>query len=159
MFDKLRRFFGETLSDDAPGRDAGTVEHSLRVATAALLVEVSRADFAVRDEERGTIVALVKRTFELDDDEARELLTMGEREADDAIALRPYTRLLNEHTTPEHRRRVVELLWEVAYADGIKDKHEEHLIRRIAELLHVSHDDFIAARQKVEHARRTARGS
>jgi uncharacterized tellurite resistance protein B-like protein len=144
----LRQFFEERISlFRGTARDDTDVEHRLRLATAALFIEMMRADFEVHDEERRKLEALVRETLELDDDETRELLAAAEREVDVAVELFQFTRLIDEAFTPEQKAQVVERLWRIAYADDQVDRLEEHLVRKIANLLHVSHRDYIAAKR------------
>lgn len=149
MLKAIRKLM-DSLAAPAGSDETPTDDHRTRLATAVLLVEVSRADFEESDVERDAILALVRQTFELSEDEASDLFELARKESGEAIAIRPFTKLLNERCTPDEKVHIVELLWRVAYADGRKDKYEEHIIRRIADLLYVSHREFIAARQKVE---------
>ena len=72
------------------------------------------------------------------------------RETDKATSLYPFTGLINQHFSPEQKAQVVEALWRVAYADGTLDKYEEHLVRKVAELIHVSHSTFIRTKLKAK---------
>jgi uncharacterized tellurite resistance protein B-like protein len=144
----LQSFFEERISPRlAGGRVEAEAEHRLRLATAALFIETMRADFEVTDQERHKLEALVRETLELDDDETRDLLAAAEREVDAAVELFQFTRLIDEAFTPEQKAQVVERLWRIAYADEQVDRLEEHLVRKIANLLHVSHRDYIAAKR------------
>ena len=127
-------------------RGDAEVERRLRLATAALFIEMMRADFEVTEEERHKLEALVRETLELDETETRELLAAAEREVDSSVELFQFTRLIDEAFTPEQKAKVVERLWRIAYADENVDRLEEHLVRKIANLLHVSHRDYIAAK-------------
>lgn len=149
MFRALQEFFDTHLRPSH--QDQGdTEQHALQLATAALLIEMSRADFEVKLDERNAIMEAVQRIFELSAEETRELIALAEQEASEAASLHEFTRLINQHFTSHQKRQVVEMLWRVAFADAHKDAHEEHLVRKIADLLHVPHQDFIRARHKVE---------
>ena len=121
-------------------------ERALQLATAALLIEVSRADHQVTDGERRAVADAVTRTFSLTPEETAALIRLAEEETQTAVSMYQFTHLIDKGFTPAQKVRVVELLWRVAYADADKDKHEEHLVRRIADLLHVAHKDFIDAK-------------
>ena len=121
-------------------------EHALRLAAAALLFEIVRADGEVRAEERTVMRAAVQGTFGLTAEETGELLELAESASRSAISLYEFTQKVDESFSAEQKKRVVELLWLVAFADGQKDALEEHLIRKIAGLLHVPHPDFIDAK-------------
>jgi|TARA_B110000908_G_C10159274_1_gene405194 uncharacterized tellurite resistance protein B-like protein len=125
-------------------------EHALRVSTAALLIEVSRADFEQDDSELAQMRLLLAKQFSLGDVELDELMDQAHQEADDLISLQHITRLLNEQFDQPMKKRVIEMMWQVVFADGVKDHYEEHLIRQVAELLYVPHSDFIRARHKAE---------
>lgn len=129
--------------------DSQDEEHALQLATATLLVEISRADTHIRDEERAAIVSTIEQAFDLSREETEELVELAESEADNATSLYQFTRLLNKHFSREQRRHIVELLWQVAFADFHIDKYEEYFVRKIADLLHVSHVDYIRAKRKV----------
>ena len=109
-----------------------------------------RADFEVTEEERRKLEALVRETLELDESETRELLAAAEREVECSVELFQFTRLIDEAFTREQKAKVVERLWRIAYADENVDRLEEHLVRKIANLLHVSHRDYIAAKLAAE---------
>ena len=127
-------------------------ERALQLATAALLIEVSRADHQVKDEERRAVADGVARTFSLTPEETAALIRLAEEETQTAVSMYQFTHLIDKGFTPAQKVRVVELLWRVAYADADKDKHEEHLVRRIADLLHVAHKDFIDAKLRARDA-------
>jgi uncharacterized tellurite resistance protein B-like protein len=143
----LQSFFEERISPLLGGERAeAEVEQRLRLATAALFIEMMRADFEVTEDERHQLETLVGETLELDPDQTRELLAAAEREVDSSVELFQFTRLIDEAFTPEQKTQVVERLWRIAWADEHVDRLEEHLVRKIANLLHVSHRDYIAAK-------------
>lgn len=146
MLDSLKRFFEERVSGSAARSPSREPEQELRLAASALLFEVVRADDKVTDEELVVMRAAVQSVFGLSREESEELARMGEAESRNAISIYEFTRLIDQSFSPEEKKRVVELLWLVAFADGRKDPEEEHLVRKIAGLLHVSHPDFIDAK-------------
>lgn len=124
-------------------------EHGLQVATAVLLVEVARADYAEALAEQDAIAALLKDNFDLSDEETALLVADAKTEADHAASLQSFTRALHEQLTPEEKHRIVGMLWRVAFADDHLDKYEDHVVRKIAGLLYVSHSDLIRIRNRV----------
>ena len=146
MLEAIRRFFFDVVRPEASAPSEGGREHALRLAAAVLLLEVSRIDGEIGDDERTVMRAAVQGTLGLDAREAAELLALAEQESRSAASLYEFTRVLDQELTPEQKKRVVELLWLVAFADSRKDPHEEHIVRRIAGLLHVPHPDFIDAK-------------
>ncbi len=157
MLDRVRRFFRENLVDatrkDAPEAER---EHALRLATTALLMEVSRADYEVREVERAQVLGAVRSAFGLGEEETRELVEIAEEEAAQATSLYEFTRLINDGFDHDTKPELVLMLWQVAFADGHVDKYEEHLIRRIADLIHVPHRSFIAAKHEAAEKREAA---
>jgi uncharacterized tellurite resistance protein B-like protein len=152
MIDAIARFVRERIRpESAPA--AGADEQRLRLAAAALLVEVARADFDVKEAERRTILHLLETELHVGAAEAAELARVAEEQARAAVSIYGFTRLLDQELSRAEKVRVVELLWRVALADGELEKHEEQLVRKVADLLHVEHRDFIAAKQRARDAR------
>lgn len=152
MLSHIKRFFEDQIGNPARASDPQEHEHALRLATAALLIEISRADTKITEHERSAIVSAVRRVFDLNENETRELIRLAEMEVEEAVSLYQFTQLVDTQFGAADKKHVVELLWQISLADGEVDKYEEHLIRRIADLLHVSHGDFI-------HAKHTAQQS
>ena len=115
-----------------------------------------RTDFDTTAAERATFLILVKNTFGLTDTEAEELLRLSEAAADEATSLYEFTRYINHHLPPERKREVIFLLWQIAYADGQLDKYEDHLIRKVAELIHLPHQEFIQTKLQAKAAKERA---
>ena len=154
MLGKLRAFFDDALTRDQV--DEATREHALRVATALLLIEVARADSAAALTEDATILTSLREFFALDEGAVELLVAEARTEADRAVELQRFTRRLHDQLSDAEKHRVVEMLWRVALADSQLDKHEDHLVRRIAELLYVRHSDLI--RIRIRNRVRAARG-
>lgn len=148
MLGRLREMVLRRLQPGSGEPSAPDREHALRLAAAALLFEVSRGDGSVDETELLVMRAALRSTLGLSAGEAEELLRAAEAESREAASLYEFTRVLDAELDPGQKKRVVELLWLVAFADGQKDPHEEHLVRRIAGLLHVAHPDFIDAKIK-----------
>jgi uncharacterized tellurite resistance protein B-like protein len=147
MLRKLAALFDGAFARDTD--DPAAREHGLRVATALLLIEVAKADYAEELAEDEVLLSSLKQFFALDDAAAALLLEEARSTADRAVELRQFTRRLHEQLSVAEKQRVVEMLWQVALADSRLDKHEDHLVRRIAELLYVSHSDLIRIRNRV----------
>lgn len=152
MLRSFRKFFDDFLLpatiDVAEGR-----EHRLHLATAALLMEMTRADFAEQPSEHDHALRLLVREFKLSHQEAARLAELGGEEARAAVSLYEFTESLDKSLAIEDKIRVVEMLWEIAYVDGDLDKYEEYLMRKLADLLHVSHRQLIQAKHRVLAAR------
>ena len=146
----MRKILLKFLTIETIETSPADIEHALRVATAVLLVEVTRADFIIVPAEKLRIRELLEQQFNLSTQELDALLEEAETGADRMVSIQHVTRLLNEHYDHAMKRRIVEMMWQLVYADGVKDHYEEHLIRQVADLLYVSHSEFIQARHKAE---------
>ena len=148
MLKQISEFFSKhlLLPADESCSDTG---HCLRMATAALMIEMTRADYEVKSIEMEAIIGMLQKHFSITPEETSTLLELAELEADKATTYHEFTSLMNEHYTREQKIKVIELLWEVAYADGEIEKYEDYLVRKIADLLYVSHKEFIAAKHRV----------
>ncbi|WNC69300.1 TerB family tellurite resistance protein [Thalassotalea nanhaiensis] len=124
---------------------------SLEIATAVLLFEVMRADHKYEEEEKAKLIELLQHHFQLDKSEVNDVLALAEDESHHANDFYRYTTLINEQYELSDRIKIVELLWKVAYSDGHLDVIEEHIIRRIADLLHLRHGEFIQCKLKVQN--------
>jgi uncharacterized tellurite resistance protein B-like protein len=136
--------------------DPAEQEHALQLATAVLLVEVMRADAAHLDTEKPVVLAALREKFSLAEDELARLYELAEERSIEAHDLHSFTSRLNAAFDEPQRVRILEQLWRVAYADGHLDAHETHLMRRLADLLHVRQADAIAAKLRAERGARDA---
>jgi uncharacterized tellurite resistance protein B-like protein len=142
MLDKIKKFFDEKLM---PVSDQDTGK-SIQFATAALLLELSRADFEADEIEQAVIITMLRDTFDLNEDDLQALIELADQASDQAHDVFQFTQLVNEHYSHDDKIRLTENLWLVAYADGRIDKYEEQFIRKVSGLLHVAHSDFIKAK-------------
>lgn len=129
-------------------------EHALQLATAVLLVEVMRVDPTMAATERVAVLAALRQKFTLRDDELARLLELAEQTAKHSHDYHQFTSSLNQHFSQAQKVRVVESMWQVAYADAHLDAHENHLISKIADLLHVTHGEYIAAKMRAKESAR-----
>jgi len=131
-------------------------EHALQLATAVLLVEVMRADSTRDPAERAAIVSALQHKFSLSDDESERLVELAHAEAHSAYDYQRFTSSLNDHFSQDQKIRVVQAMWQVAYADKHLDAHENHVISKIAGLLHVTHGEYIGAKMRAKEAAQLA---
>ena len=148
MINTIKQFFNKHMKP-APDRTEEVSEHSLRLATAALLIEMMRADSNTDDDERKAVTNGIRRKFKISEEETDALLKLAEGEIRNSTGYYEFTSLINKGFTYEQKVKVVEHLWEVAFSDEELDKHEEHMVRKIAGLIHVSHRDFIDSKLRV----------
>jgi uncharacterized tellurite resistance protein B-like protein len=147
MLKAIMQFFDSRIASGRPDADP---ERALQLATAALLLETVRADHSIEPDERAAVQLVVSEHFALDAAAADELIELAEQEVAQATDFYQFTSLVNRHFTVEQKNRVVELMWQVAYADDHVHAHERHLIRKIADLLHVTHADYLAAQARAK---------
>ncbi len=134
------------------GNEQHSLQQTRRLAAAALLVEVARADFTQDAAEEQSMASLLTNTLGLDPAEVDALMSRADEAVDEATSLYEFTRLVNEHYDASGKRALIQSMWQVAFADASLDKYEEHLIRRVAELIYLPHEDFI----RTKHAARSA---
>jgi len=146
VLDRLKAFLaGQTDAQDALAGAADKVQ----LATVALLVEAAQMDAEFGAEERAKIIELVEGRFGLSAAESRELLQAASEKVEQAVEVFGFTREIKNAFSPEERIEMMEMLWEVAYADRVLHNLEASLMRRLAGLLHVSDRDNGLARKRV----------
>ncbi|MEN8179138.1 MAG: TerB family tellurite resistance protein [Pseudomonadota bacterium] len=148
MLSAIKRFFDINLAPGSP-QEHRDPDHVVRVAVAALLIEVAASDYKQSPQERNVLLKSVHNHFGLSETEASALIKLAESEHAESIDYFQFTNLINQHYNPKQKIKVVEELWRVAFADKELHKYEEHVIRRLADLIHVSHKDFIAAKHRI----------
>jgi uncharacterized tellurite resistance protein B-like protein len=146
MLKAIRRFFDQNIAIE---KDAPPDEHRLQVATAALLAEVMRLD-GQAEPERLAVLKGMQRRFGLSDEEAGALVALAEAEAREAVDYYQFTSLINREFSAAQKAHIVELMWQVAYADAALSAHEHHVMRKVADLLYVPHGDYIAAKLRAK---------
>lgn len=145
MIKTIKTLFEDLLSID---KEQTQNKHTVELASAVLMIEISLADDHIHDEERRVIKELLEKCFELQQKEIDELISLAEEEVNHAVSLHEFTRLLNESFSMSDKINVIKNLWHVAYADSVIDKYEEYYIRKVADLLYISHSDYIQAKLK-----------
>lgn len=141
----LKQWFAKYLPGAGQASGAAT-EVGTNLAVAALLVEVLRADYDVGPDERQQVMNSVAALLGLEASATQELVEEAERQIDRSHDLYQFTSQINRTYSEADKVRLLEALWRVADADTTVHKYEEHLIRRVADLLHVPHSGFIAAK-------------
>ncbi|WP_168015676.1 TerB family tellurite resistance protein [Halomonas salinarum] len=145
MLEAIQQFFQRSLvtseEDNKP---------ALELATAALLCEVVRADYHHDSRELAALRDMLVRHFSLDEAAVDELMALARQEVDSAVDHYQFVSLIKERYGYEQRMELIRLMWQLAYADGELSPLEEHRIRRLADLLHVRHSDFIRTKLSVQ---------
>lgn len=146
MIDKLKLLLRDALGEPARAAESG---HDLRLATAALLLEMARADDEEQPEERDAAGEMLARHFAMERGAAEALLARADERLSHAVSLYEFTRVLNDTLSAAERRRVVQMVAEVAASDGHFDKHEQHLLSKLADLMHLRRAEYAAIRASV----------
>ncbi|HYC35339.1 MAG TPA: TerB family tellurite resistance protein [Usitatibacter sp.] len=154
MLAAIRDFFEKNLAQPSPGPK----EHTLELAAATLLAEVARLDGEITPAEREAVLAAIRSRFHLSGEQASSLFSLAEAEAKEATDYFQFTSLIREHFGQEDRQHLIELMWRAAYADEVLSAHEQHLVRKIADLLYVPHSAYIAAKMRAKEQVEGQRG-
>lgn len=148
MIAAIKRFFDTELASP----DQETSEHKvsrLRLASAALMFELLKTDRHIDERETDMMRQVLETTFALDRQQIDDIIRLAEEEATQAVSLYEFTSLVNAAYQYEDKVLLVENLWRLALADDHLDKYEEQMIRKTADLLYVSHSDFIKTKLRV----------
>jgi uncharacterized tellurite resistance protein B-like protein len=150
MFDAFRKFLSDCAAGDKhPSRFE---ENDYRLAASALLVHVAAIDGEVSEVERDKLHAVIKSRFDLDEETTNELVVEATAAEHQAVDLYHFTSLINRSLNEDGRRRVVEMMWEIVFADGRVTEFEDNLLWRAADLLGISSRERIALRRQVAGA-------
>ena len=147
MMERIKNFFA-TFGSEPRALDETAGPDELQLAAAALLSEAALGDDRFDDVERQAIDRLVRTRFGLSETEAASLVDAAEKKARDSTHLLRFTRVIKDNFTPAERIEMIEMIWEVVYADGELHQYEDSLLRRIAGLIYVSDRDRGAARKR-----------
>jgi uncharacterized tellurite resistance protein B-like protein len=153
MLDRLAKLF-RTLSGEGSARPRMVFdEDDHRVAAAALLVHAVNADGVRTDSEMAELEVLLKERFSLDDREVAALIEAADERNREALDLGAFTGIVRRSYTPEGRARIVEMMWEIVFADGTLHEFEDNLVWRVADMIGVERDTRRAIRARVAAAR------
>jgi len=147
MFESLRNFVAEFVEGDK--QPSEFADNDYRLAAVALLVHAAGIDGDVSQRERDKLHTIVKRRFDLDDKLADELIDRATAAEHEAVDLYHFTKLLTRVLDEEGRAKIIEMMWEIVYADGERDELEDNLLWRAADLLGVSPRERIELRQRI----------
>lgn len=146
MIAKITAFF-QSLNDESPSENNSL---SVEMACTVLLCEVMRADGHLDDAEQTLLTNMISEQFSLTPDEVTALIEQAIELSEHAIDFHQFTSKINSHYSPQEKEKIVTLLWQLAMADGEIASIEEHIIRRISDLLHLSHAQYIRAKSSVK---------
>ncbi len=138
MIDKIKSFFSKNVLE--PEAEITSPD---QLATAALLIEVMVIDGDLDDQEMQAIAGTLSNMLNLTEEQIDQLIELSKEEVADATSLYQFTKEINEHFDIEKKLSLMTAMWRVAFADGHLDKHEENIIRKVADLLHIRHSEYI----------------
>ena len=147
MIDLIKKFFGKMTKNGSTGREESF--HDIRIATCALLLEMSQIDGDFSESERESILSTIRKDYHVSDEHATAILEAADEELRGNLDLWQFTSLINRNYTPEEKIEIIEMVWRIAYTDGKLDKHEDFLVHKLADLLHLTHRQLIDAKIKV----------
>tara|TARA_S200000501_G_C20870528_1_gene764027 strand:+ start:4841 stop:5290 length:450 start_codon:yes stop_codon:yes gene_type:complete len=143
MFKKITDLFQSLTAKESEKPDPERLSY---LAATALMIELSRADNSIDQQEIQTILAIATNTFSLSDEEAADILSEAKLKNAEAISLYEFTDTINQNFNKEQKYNLIRNIWRVAYADKTIDAHEDYLVRKVADLIYVGHADFIKAK-------------
>jgi uncharacterized tellurite resistance protein B-like protein len=147
MIDKIKSFFSKNVLE--PETELTSPD---QLATAALLIEVMVIDGDLDDQEMQSIAGTLSNMLHLSKEQIDQLIELSKEEVADATSLYQFTKEINEHFDFEKKLSLMTAMWRVAFADGHLDKYEENIIRRVADLLHIRHSEYIRCKANAKDA-------
>lgn len=148
MFNQWINRISDSVKSGMDASAATTVADVERIS-AALLVEIARADHVLDKEEIESITTALQGSSSLSKDELGDIVSGAVVDADAAISLHEHVRLINDHFERDQKIQLLEQMWRVAAADGNIDQYEDYTIRKLSDLMHVRHSEFIQAKLRV----------
>ena len=149
MLKSIVSLFESSLPDGNDQESKSSRDHAIKLATAALLVEMARADFSEDAVEQLLVHDLLAERFDLDIQETNLLFSNASEKADQTVSLHEFTKLLHDNLDVEEKHYIVEMLWRVALADDRLDKYEDYLVRKVADLFYINGSTLARIRHKV----------
>jgi len=141
MLNSIKSFFEQHIENEP--------QQCETLAALALLLEVITADNHYTEAEQNKFIEIIRDDYSKEDISIEELIALAKEEADGATDLFQFTQLINKHFDPKQKYKLVEQLWKIAYADSVLDSQEDYTVRKICDLIYVSHAEMIKARNAV----------
>ena len=124
----------------------------LNNSCAALLVEIAFADKDFDETEKASLKQSLIETYAIDESDIEEIIIDAEETVSESTSLYGYTSIVNTEFQYEDKLKLLRNLWKIAYADGYLDKYEEHLLRKVSDLIHISHSDYISIKLEIRES-------
>jgi uncharacterized tellurite resistance protein B-like protein len=151
MLNSIKQFFENKLVNNEEEPTSSSIAKT-DLACAALLIEVIKSDHKLEEQETQAFLSVLKNNLNIPDEDIDELVELAENQAKEATSLYEFTSLINSDYDYSQKVGLIENMWRIAFSDNNLDKYEDHLIRKISDLIYVSHSDFIRAKLKVRDA-------
>ena len=151
MLNSIRQFFENKLVNNEEEPTSSSIAKT-DLACAALLIEVINSDHKLEEQETQAFFSVLQNNLNIPGEDIDELVGLAENQAKEATSLYEFTSLINSDYDYSQKVGLIENMWRIAFSDNNLDKYEDHLIRKISDLIYVSHSDFIRAKLKVRDA-------
>ena len=153
MLKKIKGYISELGNQPSdPENQEEKEKNIINNACAALLIETALADKVFNTEEIDSMKKTLREVYEIDEKDLDELISESEKKVSESTSLYEYTRLINDLCDYQDKLKLIQNLWAIAFADKHLDKYEEYLIRKISDLLYVSHSDCIQQKLNVKES-------
>lgn len=154
MLDRFFNRISKALGADASTNQTATGDRqaAIRISTAALMIEVARADHDFDPDEFSRLRRLIERRFGLSAEDALELSDLADQRVEDSVSLHEFTRVLHENLQDSEKAGIVDMLWIMAYADGRLDMYEDALVLKISDLLYVPRPEVMRLKHRAQNS-------
>jgi uncharacterized tellurite resistance protein B-like protein len=149
VIESIKSFFEKNLTKKEEEEAPSSAMSRVDLTCAALLVEVMNSDHELDEREHQEFMAVLQQSYNIAEADLEELIQLAKDEAFEATSLYEFTKLINDSYDYEQKIELIENMWRIAFSDKRLDKYEDHLIRKVSELIYVSHSDFIKTKLKI----------
>lgn len=152
MIKSIKSFFEKNLANSTEEETRAAIVSKTELSCAALMIEVMNSDHELDEREAEEFVRVLQQSLHIKPEDLGELVELAKAEAKQATSLYEFTKLINNNYDYAQKLLLIENMWRIAFSDEKLDKYEDHLIRKISELIYVSHRDFIKSKLKIKNA-------
>jgi len=152
VIESIKSFFEQKLAKTDEVASNTSPLSRVDLTCAALLIEVMNSDHELDEREHEEFMKVLQQSYNVAESDLSELTQLAKDEAHEATSLYEFTRLINDNYDYSQKVALIENMWRIAFSDERLDKYEDHLIRKVTELIYVSHSDFIKTKLKVRNA-------